>query len=679
MTFLQPLLLFGLPLIALPVIIHLINQRRYQTIRWAAMMFLLAANRMSRGYAKLRQFLILLFRMLAIAGLIFAVSRPLAGGWIGRAGGGRPDTTIVLLDRSPSMQQQSRGSVVSKLNSGRHQLARTLETLGSGRWVLIENTTNTPRPLESPQDLVNLVEAGPAGTSADLPVMLEAARDYIWQNQPGRVDIWICSDLRQHDWNPESVRWQALRDSFLELPQGIRIHLLAYPDVAGDNVAVRVTGVRRQSTPEAAELLVSLRLSREAGGESRLSVPIQFEIEGARSELTVEMIGPTFELKDHRIPIDRSRERGWGKVSIPADANPADNEFYFAFDQPQPRRTIVISDDADTMAAVLLAASTQPDAAISCSADLIAPDKWSTIDWDNVALVVWHAPLPEGDAAAATLAFVNRGGQLLFLPPTTPSDAAFQGTRWRKWVDAPEAVPIETWRGDQDILANTQSGSALPVGQLQVRRYCAVDGEMTPLASLKGGSLLLGRVPSNRGGIYFCTTTTAAGDSTLAVNGVVLYVALHRLLAAGAAVLGQTRQLDAGATVIDPNVPWRRVAGGAESISTEYPHQAGVYWVGEKLFAINRTEAEDHVAVVADDRVAELFRGLDFNRVDDRAGSLAGLIQEIWRPFLIVMLVAMLVEAGLCMPGKKRAVDGANAAVQRGDGRANPWEVGARA
>src|SRR5579871_2814337 len=102
MTFLQPFLLIGLPLVTLPILIHLINQRRYQTIRWAAMLFLLAANRMSRGYAKLRQFLILLFRMAAIAGLILAISRPLASGWLGRAAGGRPDTTIILLDRSRS-------------------------------------------------------------------------------------------------------------------------------------------------------------------------------------------------------------------------------------------------------------------------------------------------------------------------------------------------------------------------------------------------------------------------------------------------------------------------------------------------------------------------------------------------------------------------------------------------
>lgn len=51
MSFLQPWLLAALPLIALPIIIHLINQRRFQTVQWGAMMFLLAAQRMARGYS----------------------------------------------------------------------------------------------------------------------------------------------------------------------------------------------------------------------------------------------------------------------------------------------------------------------------------------------------------------------------------------------------------------------------------------------------------------------------------------------------------------------------------------------------------------------------------------------------------------------------------------------------
>src|SRR5271154_2537518 len=142
MSFLQPAFLAALPLVALPIIIHLINQWRYQTVRWAAMMFLLAANRMSRGYARLRQWLIMAARMAAIAGLLFAVSRPLAGGWLGLAAGGRPDTTLVILDRSPSMEQGGPGGSGSKRETGLRQLGRTLDTIGSAHWVLIESGSN---------------------------------------------------------------------------------------------------------------------------------------------------------------------------------------------------------------------------------------------------------------------------------------------------------------------------------------------------------------------------------------------------------------------------------------------------------------------------------------------------------------------------------------------------------
>ena len=103
MTFLQPFILFALPLIALPILIHLINQNRHKTIPWAATMFLLQAKRMARGMARLRYILILAARMLALAGLIFAISRPMSGGWLGLTTSGAPELTVVILDRSVSM------------------------------------------------------------------------------------------------------------------------------------------------------------------------------------------------------------------------------------------------------------------------------------------------------------------------------------------------------------------------------------------------------------------------------------------------------------------------------------------------------------------------------------------------------------------------------------------------
>ena len=124
-------------------------------------------------------------------------------------------------------------------------------------------------------------------------------------------------------------------------------------------------------------------------------------------------------------------------------------------------------------------------------------------------------------------------------------------------------------------------------------------------------------------------------------------------LTAGAAVLGQTRQLIAGDASVEEPTNWRQVVGPPDALSTDYQHHAGVYSAGEKLLAVNRGAFEDQAPVLTDVRVAELFKGLDFSRVDDQAGSLTGLIQEIWRPFLVTMMIALLVEAALCLPRRQ--------------------------
>jgi hypothetical protein len=68
------------------------------------------------------------------------------------------------------------------------------------------------------------------------------------------------------------------------------------------------------------------------------------------------------------------------------------------------------------------------------------------------------------------------------------------------------------------------------------------------------------------------------------------------------------------------------------------------------LLAVNRPVAEDDAKVLSDERVAELFNGLNYARVDDEAGNVGSLVQEIWRAFLGTMLVALVLEAALCLP-----------------------------
>ena len=184
MSFLQPFILIALPLMALPILIHLINQQRHRTIPWAAMMFLMSAKRMSRGMARLRHLLILLMRVLAVGALIFAVSRPLSGGWLGSVGLSKPDATLILLDRSASMEMQDLQAGESKRSTALKRLAELLEQGDYGtHLILIDSATGQMQEVDSPKALLNLPVTEASATSANMPAMLETALAYLKANE----------------------------------------------------------------------------------------------------------------------------------------------------------------------------------------------------------------------------------------------------------------------------------------------------------------------------------------------------------------------------------------------------------------------------------------------------------------------------------------------------------------
>ncbi len=655
MSFLEPMLLAAIPLIGLPVLIHLVNQRRYQTMPWAAMIFLLAAHRLSRGFARLRQWLILAVRTLAIAGLVFALARPLASGWLGLAAGSKTDTTIILLDRSPSMSTASAGGIGTKLETGRRHLAEAFAKLGSDHWVLVDSATAEATEIQSPEDLLSVAEADPVGASANLPAMLRTAYEYMQSNQTGRTDIWICSDMRSHDWDAEGGQWPALRQSFLDLPQAVRFYLLAFAEEPQENMSIRMTDIRRRQTDQGASLVVSLEVTRSQKMAESATIPLEFDIDGARSVLHVEIAGRTHELKDHEISLGANQIQGWGRVSIPADSNNFDNEFFFVFDEPKIRRTLLVTEEPSASRALHLAAEIAADAEVETSVEVSSPEQLSTIAWEEIGLVLWQAPLPSGKDAALLESYVESDGRLVFLPPRSPGLNSIFDFSWGDWLKTSEDVTVGNWRGDADLLAHTLSGSALPVGELQVPRICGARGEMTPLATLSSGEVLLGRLPTARGGVYVLATTALESDSSLATDGVVLYVMVQRALAEGCRRLGQVQQQVAGAIGGDSS-GWERLMGAELALSNQYAYHSGVFRTGERLLALNRSGAEDAVRVLSEEQIDRVFEGLDWVRLDGQADESSSLVNEIWRLFLLGMLIALLVEAALCLPKIRPAV-----------------------
>jgi len=80
MNFLFPTFLIGLAAIAIPIIIHLFNFRKYKKVYFTNVQFLKELKQESDSKSKLKEWLILSMRILAIACLVFAFAQPFIPG-----------------------------------------------------------------------------------------------------------------------------------------------------------------------------------------------------------------------------------------------------------------------------------------------------------------------------------------------------------------------------------------------------------------------------------------------------------------------------------------------------------------------------------------------------------------------------------------------------------------------
>jgi hypothetical protein len=654
MTFLEPALLALLPLAALPVVIHLIHQMRRKPVPWAAMMFLLRAQRMDRGLSRLRQLLILACRVLAVAGILFVITRPLAGGWLGLTGGA-PDTVLILLDRSASMEQHPPTAPASKRQAGLRNLAKALrDTVGTrSRLFLLESATPEPVTLERPEALTDIPATSATDTRADIPALLQSALDFITTNRSGRTDVWLLSDLQRPDWARQDGRWEALRKAFAGL-NAVRFHLLSYPETPTPDAGIRITRIHRTATASKAELLLDLELSQSSSEtSSNNTIDLRVVVNGVTSTRQITATDRQTSLRGFSIPLDVSAKRGWGRLELPADSNPANNVFHFVYDEAPTLRSVVLSDDdaiAEPLVAVLTASA---DESRKYACDRLPTKRAHEIGWDETALILWHAapPEPESPLQRQLLNHVRNGRRILFLPPAETTSSAFAGLSWGKPTALDQPLSPATWRNDHDLLANTKDGSALPVGDLEIRKFTSVQGNGIPLAQLPNNQTILQR-SATESGVYFLSVLPSPGDSTLASQGVSLFVMLHRALEDGSRSLGKARLLDASHTALPADAgAWKNADPNGSTPSPTTPGlQAGAYAVGDLLHALNRPESEDLAESLDRSAVEELFAGLDFRIITDSTENGRDITSEVWRSFLALMAFALLAEAALCMP-----------------------------
>ena len=108
MSFLNPLFLLALVSVGIPLLIYLLNIRKPKRIRFSTLAFFESLKSSSLRKIKLKRWLLLALRVLAIAALAFALAKPFLPSGMGLMADGEPAAVGIIIDNSPAMDQIDR-------------------------------------------------------------------------------------------------------------------------------------------------------------------------------------------------------------------------------------------------------------------------------------------------------------------------------------------------------------------------------------------------------------------------------------------------------------------------------------------------------------------------------------------------------------------------------------------
>ncbi|MEO6149692.1 MAG: BatA domain-containing protein [Mucilaginibacter sp.] len=316
MHFLYPAFLFALISLAIPVVVHLFNFRRYQKVQFSNVQFLKELQEQQASRRNLKEWLILLSRLLALTFLVLAFAKPYIPQ--NNQDAGRQNVVSIFVDNSYSMQTLNReGSLLDQARQKAKEVASAYH-INDRFQLLTQDFEGKHQRLLNRDEFYDAVdEVKISARSRGLQQIVNRQQSLL-DGQPGAAKaIYIISDLQKN------IADKPLKTS---VPVNIiQLKATNLPNVAVDSIWL-LSAVHK---PGDNEKLV-IRLHNYAGEEAA-KVPLKLFINGHQKALGSFTVGAHAVLTD---TLNFSGlQAGWQQGEIQLEDNPVifDNKFYFTF------------------------------------------------------------------------------------------------------------------------------------------------------------------------------------------------------------------------------------------------------------------------------------------------------------------------------------------------------------
>ncbi|RFZ94075.1 hypothetical protein D0C36_00495 [Mucilaginibacter conchicola] len=319
MHFLYPAFLFALLSLAVPVIIHLFNFRRYKKVYFSNVQFLREVQLQQASRRNLRERLILASRLLAILFLVLAFARPYIPGKDAVAAG-KQQVVSIFVDNSYSMEAINReGSLLDQAKQRAKQIAAAY-SINDRFQVLTQDFEGKHQRLLSRGEFNDAVDAiKPSAQTRTLQQITDRQQSLLGMQGGDSKHSYLISDFQKNMVTGN----QSVKATF-------PVSLVQLTSVALPNVAVDtawLTGATHRPG-EGEKLVVRLRNYADKPAEK---VPLKLTINGAQKAIGSFTIGARSSQTDTLSFSGLSK--GWQKGEIELQDNPVtfDNKFYFSF------------------------------------------------------------------------------------------------------------------------------------------------------------------------------------------------------------------------------------------------------------------------------------------------------------------------------------------------------------
>ncbi|MFM8471224.1 MAG: BatA domain-containing protein, partial [Limisphaerales bacterium] len=330
MSFLNPFMLFGAGAIAVPIIIHLLNRRRFQRVVWAAMRFVKVSTEKNQRRMLVEDMILLALRCLMLALLALAVARPAMRTSTHDVFGQSKVTAVIVLDNSASMGVSD--GVQTRFDKARKIAEQAVDALPSGSAAAVILASDIAKEvIKEPTHDLNLArktvrEAPLSDRATDLFPSIEKALETLKGRSAIRKEIYLITDGQLAGWRQLGDIQKTLKAAKEQTGEHqVSAHLVLVSDSEERNLGVSGLVLSSGLAPLNRPLRFEAQVANYGKQEAK-DIKVALLVDGASAD---EVVIPNIPPGGTRsVPLNtRLKTEGWHNITarIPADRFPGDD------------------------------------------------------------------------------------------------------------------------------------------------------------------------------------------------------------------------------------------------------------------------------------------------------------------------------------------------------------------